>query len=85
MECFSFNTTYSPAHCRITQNEQADRLGEAGVSAAWKMIKEQQISLAQLKPKIKYSPLKSEKPVGIDKVLVNIKSIVPKIDQFTHK
>ena len=37
---FSFNVTYSPAHCGITQNEEADRLAKVGTQAAQKMIKE---------------------------------------------
>ena len=39
LKCLSFNVTYSPAHCGITQNEEADRLAKVGAQAAQKMIK----------------------------------------------
>ena len=38
LKCFSFNITYSPAHCGITQNEEAGRLAKVGAKAAQKMI-----------------------------------------------
>ena len=28
LNCFSFNVTYSTAHCGISQNEEADRLAK---------------------------------------------------------
>ena len=31
LNCFSCNITYCPAHCGITQNEEADRLAKVGV------------------------------------------------------
>ena len=35
LNCFSFNVTYSPAHCGITQNEEADRLAKVGAQKKW--------------------------------------------------
>ena len=58
LKCFSFNITYSPAHCGITQNEEADRLAKVGAKAAQKMIKGQEISLAIAKAKKKTLSLK---------------------------
>ena len=57
LKCF-FNVTYSPAHCGITQNEEADRLGKVGAQAAQKVVKEQEISLATAKTKNKTLSLK---------------------------
>ena len=34
LKCFSFNVTYSPAHCGITQNEETDRLAKVGAQAS---------------------------------------------------
>ena len=46
LNCFSFNVTYSPAQCGITQSKEADILAKVGAQTARKMIKEQEISLA---------------------------------------
>ena len=53
-----FNVTYSPTHCGITQNEEADRLVKVGAQAARKFIKGQEISLAKAKAKNKTLSLK---------------------------
>ena len=42
---FPFSITCSPAHCSITQNEEANRLAKLGVQAALKMIKGEEISI----------------------------------------
>ena len=44
LKWFSFNETYFPAECEITENEEVDRLAKVGAQAARKMIKKQEIS-----------------------------------------
>ena len=58
LKCFSFNVKYSPAHCSINQNEQADRLAKVGAQTARKIINEHKISSGTAKAKNKTLSLK---------------------------
>ena len=71
LKCFSLNVTYSPAHCGITQYEEADRLAKVGAQTAHKMIKKPEISLATAKTKNKTLSLKIGKLIEIDLIPSN--------------
>ena len=85
LKCFSFNVTYSPAHCGITQNEEADRLAKVGAQVVRKMIKGQEINLGTAKAKNKTLSFKIWETRWDRLVSCKYQSIVPKIDQFTIK
>ena len=85
LKCFSFNITYSPPHCGITQNEEADRLAKVGTQAARKMTKGQEISLAIAKAINKTFSLTIWETRWDRLVSWKHQSIVPKTDQLTLK
>ena len=85
LKCFSFNGTYSPVHCGITKNEEADRLAKVGAQMAQKIFKEQEISLATAKVKNKTLSLKIWETHWDRLVSFKYQSIVPMTDQFTLK
>ena len=85
LKCFSFNITYSPAHCGITQNEEADRLAKVGAQIVGKMIKGQEINSGTAKAKNKTLSFKIWETHWDKLVSCKYPSIVPKIDQLPLK
>ena len=76
---------YSPPHCGIIQNEEADKLAKVVAQAARKMMKEQEISLEAAKANNKTLSLKIWEAHWDRLVSCKYQSIVPKTDQFTLK